>query len=1194
MSMILRQIQKSPFSQYFPVPDNKSEFSSNESTEDLDELLNDLESEGKGMADGEAGSEDRKGDGEVEKPIFTVEFEEKEGVSTFGFYEPREVVESFVKGVKSKKTYKKVANRVVPVSATLPEKFRVVRRRPENVLEDLASLPIHPPEFTPTKRYTQDRHDEFPIDKRGFLLPEEIKLAEHIVSIHENAFAWDETERGCFSEEYFDPIELPTIEHVPWVLKNIPIPPGIQDEVCGIIKTKIAAGAYEPSGSSYRSRWFCVLKKDGKSLRIVHDLQPLNKVTIRDVATLPFMEDIINNSAGRACYAGLDLMVAFDQRPLAESSRDLTTFQTPFGAFRLTALPMGFTNSMAILQGDVDFIFRDEMPEIVEPYADDCNVKGPRSRYELEDGSYETIQGNPGIRRFFWEHAQNVHRVVHRLEKVGGTFSAKKLLFCVPELEILGHTVNYSGRIPDKSKTQKIASWPVCETPSEVRGFLGTCGLVRIFIKDFAKLARPLVNLTRKGEPWEWEEDQEVAFQALKDAVAKAPILRAIDYRSERAITLSVDSSVIAVGFVLFQDQEKGKRKPCRFGSIAWNERESRYSQAKLELYGLFRAMKSTRLHIIGAKNLVVEVDAKYIKGMLNNPDIMPSASVNRWIAGIKLFTFELRHVPAKDFTGVDGLSRRRRAEDDPAEVEDHDDWIDESYSFALHAARNMEVLVHCPARMPVTPFHCGSEGVQVFSLEGSDNNGDKIPRSPMSEEKDARLKKVQKFLDTMELEEGLTDKQRRIFIEYASRFFTKDGNLWKKDSAGQHKQVPKEASRLEILRQTHDDLGHRGKFAVRTHILTRFWWPALDQDVQWYTRTCHECQLRQLTKVLIPPTVADPVSLFHRVHIDTFLLPTKQTFRYVVHARCALSGYPEVRKLRAEKGTTVGTFIFEELLCRWGAIAEIITDNGPAMLQGLEFLRKRYGINHIKISPYNSRANGVIERRHRDVRDSLVKACKPDLSDWPQVLPSILWADRATVIRGVGYSPFQMVTGVEPRIPLDIVEATWLVDGLDSTDTATLVALRARQFEKREEDLEEMRRRVKASRFKSIQQFEKDYAHRIFDYDFKPGDLVLVRNTRVEQELDRKTKPRYLGPMSIVRRTKGGAYVVAELDGSVLKTKIAAFRVVPYFARYRASIQVSKMDEDEQLNESELELEAGRIPCLPPMDESAYDNEEV
>ena len=110
---------------------------------------------------------------------------------------------------------------------------------------------------------------------------------------------------------------IPTIEHVPWVQKNISIPRGIYDQVIEVLKNKIQAGVYEPSSSSYRSKWFCVLKKDKKSLRLVHDLQPLNAVTIRDSAVPPILEPYAESFGGRVCYSVFDLFVRFNQRSLA-------------------------------------------------------------------------------------------------------------------------------------------------------------------------------------------------------------------------------------------------------------------------------------------------------------------------------------------------------------------------------------------------------------------------------------------------------------------------------------------------------------------------------------------------------------------------------------------------------------------------------------------------------------------------------------------------------------------------------------------------------------------------------------------------------------------------------------------------------------------------------------------------------------
>ncbi|KAF9537748.1 hypothetical protein CPC08DRAFT_651635, partial [Agrocybe pediades] len=151
-----------------------------------------------------------------------------------------------------------------------------------------------------------------PVNVDHFLWPEEERLVHHIIVIHETAFAWDETEKGKFSDEYFDPVVIPTVEHIPWVLKNIPIPPGLYDKVVAVIKAKIESGIYEPSDSSYRSRWFWVFKKDGTSIRIVHDLQPLNAVSIKNSALPPIMEQYAESFGARGCYAIFDLFVGFD------------------------------------------------------------------------------------------------------------------------------------------------------------------------------------------------------------------------------------------------------------------------------------------------------------------------------------------------------------------------------------------------------------------------------------------------------------------------------------------------------------------------------------------------------------------------------------------------------------------------------------------------------------------------------------------------------------------------------------------------------------------------------------------------------------------------------------------------------------------------------------------------------------------
>ena len=203
---------------------------------------------------------------------------------------------------------------------------------------------------------------------------------------------------------------------------------------------------------------------------------------------------------------------------------------------------------------------------------------------------------------------------------------------------------------------------------------------MRIWIKNYLAIARPLVDLTRKGTPFSWQEQHAQAMQSLKNAIVHSSALISIDYISDRPIYLSVDSSIRGVGWILAQDCSDGHRRPSRFSSISWNERESRYSQAKLELYSLFRALRAARLYLIGVHKLIVEVNASYIKGMLSNPDVQPNAAINRWIAAILLFDFELKHVPADKHKGPDRLSRRASV---PGEDkgDNPEDWVDNALS---------------------------------------------------------------------------------------------------------------------------------------------------------------------------------------------------------------------------------------------------------------------------------------------------------------------------------------------------------------------------------------------------------------------------------------------------------------------------------------------------------------------------------
>jgi hypothetical protein len=165
-------------------------------------------------------------------------------------------------------------------------------------------------------------------------------------------------------------------------------------------------------------------------------------------------------------------------------------------------------------------------------------------------------------------------------------------------------------------------------------------------------------------------------MKTLKTAIIVSPALISIDYTTDHTVYLSVNLSVYGVGWILAQDCPDERCHPSHFGSLSWNECESCYSQAKLELYRLFHVLCATHLHLIGVCNLIVEVDASYIKGMLSNPDIQLNAAINRWITTILLFDFKLIHVPAEKHKGPNGLSRHKPVPGKEEEDDDPEDWV--------------------------------------------------------------------------------------------------------------------------------------------------------------------------------------------------------------------------------------------------------------------------------------------------------------------------------------------------------------------------------------------------------------------------------------------------------------------------------------------------------------------------------------
>ncbi|KAG5731809.1 hypothetical protein E4T56_gene1548 [Termitomyces sp. T112] len=294
------------------------------------------------------------------------------------------------KGVQVKKKYKPVAMKTKPVTSHISKDFQIERQIIGNPLATIPPLNPNAPPFVPTN--------------------DEINVLVDMVAKQEKAFAWEDSKRGSLRPDFFPPVCIPTIPHIPWVQHNHPIPPGLEKEICEIIHGKISAGIYEPSNSAYRLRWFCILKKNGK-LRIVHSLEPLNRVTIRHSGVPPFPDHVAESFAGRICGATLNLYIGYNERLINPASRDLTTFQTPFGALRLVTLPMGWTNSVPIFHDDITFILQPEIPHNMLSFINDIGAKGPKD-WKIVNGKPAKHPANLNIHLALWEFFELLNRIL--------------------------------------------------------------------------------------------------------------------------------------------------------------------------------------------------------------------------------------------------------------------------------------------------------------------------------------------------------------------------------------------------------------------------------------------------------------------------------------------------------------------------------------------------------------------------------------------------------------------------------------------------------------------------------------------------------------------------------------------------------------------------------------------------------------
>ena len=1119
----------------------------------------------------------------------------------YSFHQSSERSDSITRYILGNRKYKPVGKKVHPVASYNPDS-RPLELRPLE-LGTLPSLPVNPTKMEDLKYTTRITKERLALMlgkiPKDFLSKAEIELVAHVVLTYEDAFAFDESERGTFNTKYYPPYEIPTVPHVPWMAKNIRIPHGRMEEFMQLIQEQFESGKYERSTSAYRSAIFAVEKKSG-FLRLVHDLQPLNAVTIRDAGLPPRVDDTIEQFTGRQVYCICDLKSGYDSYLLAEKSRDLTSFHAyRLGSLRLTRLPQGFTNSLQVFCRTTSHMVGSMAPNRADVFVDDCAGMGPRSNY-----GNATIEGNDEIRQFIFEFATTLQELLARIKESGATVAGQKAILATPRLALLGAIVSKDGAHVSHELNAKLNKWPYCKNPSEVQGFLGTVGVVRRWIKDFAIIAKPLTKLTRKMAPneFKWSDEAQKSMDELKRLASSAVPIKAIDYElarkvppesqrsnDEGLVSIAVDSSVIGCGWIVSQ-QIGGIEYPIVFGSTTFNETESRYSQPKLELYGVFRALNAERYRLHGIHFRLI-LDASYIAKMLNNPGL-PNATMTRWIAYILLFDFEIQHNPAAKHKGPDGLSRRHRAIDDSDEsdcgsdIEDgikivsvpkHQELDDELLNvdtntafapaepqdhmtdFILQQTKLERLDGECkPLEVYwVTPIDIEEDqefGVFESEIMDVDENSAAAkrdhPHKVYEHDTPEYWNELLAYLTSLKLPEDRT--RRSQIASRAKHFFIYDNMLWRRNGDKPPLQVVLSSEiRTRICKDAHDDSGHRGRDPTFRKIRDSYWWPNMYNFVAQYCQTCHECQLRSTYRNKIPIQPQYTRTLLRRFDIDSVNMPKgKHGFKYVVDLVDNLTGFLEAVKLRRIVSEKIAEFLFD-VMCRYGCIFQLTMDNGSEFKNAVQALMDKYKVPIVRTSSYNPQANGKSERGHAVWISALWKIKGIQIYEWPDYLGYAIWADRITVKRTTGYSPYYLLYGQHPLMPYDVHDRTFhSLDWPSVTTTEELLALRIIQLSKKDELLEEAVKANNKSRLKAADAFNRKHAARMTTGDYKPGEWVIVYNEALDNQHGLKGTAKWFGPFIIVQRRPSGAYIIQQPDGVVLRKPIAWKRLKLYHFR--------------------------------------------
>jgi hypothetical protein len=244
-------------------------------------------------------------------------------------------------------------------------------------------------------------------------------------------------------------------------------------------------------------------------------------------------------------------------------------FQTHVGHFEFRVMAFGLTGAPATFQKAMNTTLAPLLRKCVLVFFDDILVISPS-----------------------WEsHLQHLRQVLELLAVDQWKIKMSKCSFARNTIAYLGHIISSQGVATDQGKIEAISAWLVSSNIKELRSFLGLAGCYRKFVQHFGVISQPLTKLLKKGVFFVWSNEQQVAFDTLKQALISAPVLALPNF--SRPFIIETDACDDGMGAVLMQDGH-----PLAFLSKALGPKSRGLSTYEKEYMVILLAVQQWRAYL--------------------------------------------------------------------------------------------------------------------------------------------------------------------------------------------------------------------------------------------------------------------------------------------------------------------------------------------------------------------------------------------------------------------------------------------------------------------------------------------------------------------------------------------------------------------------------------------------------------------